>query len=99
MNIFLSLRSCESVLLDFATIESLLTLPSLHTVLAVLAAFALWPIPYVRWLAAVVALFLIITTMTTGWHYGVDVIAGLVLTLVSCRLGMALLGLDNPPAS
>src|SRR5262249_24118557 len=66
------------------------------TVLAVVAAGALWPIPCVRWLATLTALFITISTLTTGWHYGVDVAAGALLALVCCRLGMALVSLANP---
>jgi hypothetical protein len=84
MSAFFGLQSPEAFLVDFST------------VLAVLAAFALWPIPYVRWLALLVAMFIAISTLTTGWDFGVDTLAGALLTLVCCRLGMALTSLENP---
>jgi membrane-associated phospholipid phosphatase len=95
MNVFLSLRGSEPFLIDFASVEGVIAFPSFHTVLAVLAAFALWPIPYVRWPAVLVATFIVVSTVTTGWHYGVDAIAGVILVLASCRLGMAITALEN----
>jgi hypothetical protein len=84
MSVLYSLQGHEALLAEFST------------VLAVLAAFALWPIPCVRWLAALVALFIATVTLTTGWFFGVDALAGALLALVCCRLGMALVSLGNP---
>ncbi len=66
------------------------------SVLAVLSAFVLWPIPCVRWLAALVALCFTLALVTTSWHYGAVTAAGGLLVLVCCRLSMALLALENP---
>lgn len=59
--------------------------PSFHTVLAILSAFALWPLRWIRWIAVPVAIAICISTVTTGWHYGLDVIAGAVVALISQR--------------
>jgi hypothetical protein len=84
MSVFFGLEGHEALLMDGAT------------VLAVLAAFALWPIPSVRWLAAAAALFLVLATLTTGWHSGVVTLAGALLALVCCRFGLALTALESP---
>lgn len=54
-------------------------LPSFHVFWAVVSAHALWPFRYLRYPAIVVAALVTASTITTGWHYGVDVIAGLLM--------------------
>jgi membrane-associated phospholipid phosphatase len=85
MNVFLSLRSQEPFIINFADLEGVIAFPSFHTVLAVLAAFALWPIPYVRWAGALVCTLIVVATVMTGWHYVVDVAAGVLIAAVSCQ--------------
>jgi len=57
--------------------------PSFHVVLAVLSIIALWKIRWVKWAALVVGILISISTITTGWHYGIDVIAGLAVVLLA----------------
>jgi membrane-associated phospholipid phosphatase len=54
-------------------------LPSFHTFWAVLTAQALWTFRLLRYPAILLATLIIASTMTIGWHYGVDVIAGVLL--------------------
>jgi membrane-associated phospholipid phosphatase len=56
--------------------NAIVSFPSFHTILALLCAFALWPIRHLRWPAATLAAAICVSTVTTGWHYGVDVAAG-----------------------
>lgn len=78
----LRLRSPFPVQADMVN-AGIVSFPSFHTVLAVMAAFALRGIR-ILWVAAWIICGLIcISTITTGWHYGIDVIAGLVLSVVS----------------
>ena len=64
--------------------------PSFHVVLAILSVIALWRIRWVKWIALLVGILISISTITTGWHYGIDVIAGLAVVFlahfVACRL-------------
>ena len=57
--------------------------PSFHVVLAVLSVVAVWRIRWVKWFAFAVGLLICVSTITTGWHYGIDVIAGLAVVLLS----------------
>ena len=54
---------------------------------ALLAAFALWSLPYLRWPAAFVSTLIIISTVTTGWHYAADVAGGVSQRTLGARFG------------
>lgn len=55
--------------------------PSFHAIWAVLCARALWPFRLIRFPVAVLSVAIIISTVTTGWHYFADVGAGLLLAV------------------
>jgi hypothetical protein len=92
--IFLALKSDDWFTLDRPNIAGLVAFPSFHTTLAVLSAIALWRIPYVRWFAALLACLIVASTMTTGWHYLSDVLAGLALAAISIGAARAFTCLD-----
>ncbi len=54
--------------------------PSFHVILAVLSVIALWNLRWLRWPAFAFGTAICISTMTTGWHYAIDVIGGLAVT-------------------
>ena len=56
--------------------------PSFHVFWAVISAHALQPFRILRYPAILVAILITISTVTTGWHYGVDVFGGLLLALI-----------------
>lgn len=58
-----------------------ITFPSFHVILAILSAIAFWPFRWLRLPAIILATGICISTVTVGWHYGVDGIAGAVLAL------------------
>ena len=57
-------------------------LPSFHTFWAVVSAQALYCFRTLRYPAILVATLITISTVTTGWHYAVDVFAGLIMFIV-----------------
>jgi membrane-associated phospholipid phosphatase len=57
--------------------------PSFHALLAVVSCVALGSIRPLRIPAAIVAGCVVLSTLTTGWHYLVDVIGGLLLAALS----------------
>jgi membrane-associated phospholipid phosphatase len=63
--------------------EGLVSFPSFHTILAVLSALALWSVRRVRWFGLVISVLVCISTVTTGWHYLIDVAGGLVVALAT----------------
>jgi membrane-associated phospholipid phosphatase len=84
--VIVALKSDDTFVLNLCASEGIISFPSFHTVLALLAAFALWPVPYVRWPAALLAALIVLSTLTTGWHYLSDVVAGVLVTTVACAL-------------
>jgi membrane-associated phospholipid phosphatase len=68
---------------DVAQATGLVTMPSFHAVLAVLCALACWPLRWLRWPAALYSAVMLVATVKSGGHYLVDVLAGMVVALVS----------------
>lgn len=64
----------------------LISFPSFHAVLAVLSAIALGSVRRLKIPAWALAMLICISTVTTGWHYGADVLAGLGVALPSAWL-------------
>jgi hypothetical protein len=89
LRVLLELRSGGPYSLDLGHVEGVITFPSFHTILPTLAAFALWPVRYVRWPAAIVAGLIALSALTTGWHYVVDVLAGIILAAAACAVAKA----------
>lgn len=67
---------------DYSYSDGLVCFPSFHTALAVLAAYALWSIPHVRWPASGLATLIVVSTVTSGTHYLIDVWGGLLVAAV-----------------
>lgn len=86
---FEGLRAGEMRTLSLNDAEGLITFPSFHATWAILLALAC---AHRRLLFTVVALLntlVVISTLTTGWHYLADVIAGMLVALVAiggCKL-------------
>jgi len=57
--------------------------PSFHVILAICSAIALWNIPRIRYVVLAVATAICISTLTTGWHYLVDIVGAVPVILVS----------------
>ncbi len=72
-------KSARHIGLDMGDIPGFVAFPSWHVMLALLAATTIGRIRVLR--AACIAWvgLIAISTLTTGWHYGVDVISGLVV--------------------
>lgn len=81
----LLLKSASVAKLDLEH-TAIVSFPSFHVVLAILSAIALNGIPRVRVLAWALAILTCISTITTGWHYGVDLLGGLAVTVAGWAL-------------
>jgi len=65
---------------------AIVSFPSFHTVMAIASARALHCIRSTRWFTWTLAALICASTITTGWHYGVDVLGGLAVALVSIAM-------------
>lgn len=81
-----ALKNEDAFVMNLCRTEGIITFPSFHTVLALLATFALWPVPYARWPAVLLAGLILLSTITTGWHYLCDVLAGFLIAIISCTV-------------
>ncbi|MGC2835973.1 MAG: phosphatase PAP2 family protein [Methylocella sp.] len=66
--------------------QGLVVLPSFHTVLAVLCAYAAWPLRILRYPSLALNLLIILSCPVEGGHYFVDLIAGIILAALTISL-------------
>jgi membrane-associated phospholipid phosphatase len=77
---FESLRNDATPMLDFSDPQGLVTFPSFHAVMAIITTYALRDLRVVSLLCLVILNSLeIISTLTEGGHYLVDVIGGVIV--------------------
>lgn len=92
-----TLKTDQPFVIDITNRDGLITFPSFHVVLTVLAAVTLWPIRWLRWPATIWAALIVVSTVTTGIHYTIDVLGGLGLA-VTAHSGAKVLCGDRPLA-
>ncbi len=68
----------------------ILVCPSFHTILALLNGWALWTNRLLRIPAAIVSVAIVVSTITTGSHYLIDVLMGIGVTVVAVALSRRL---------
>ncbi len=68
---------------DSSAAAGLVCFPSFHVIWAVLCAAALWGFRPLRIPVALLSGMIVVSTLTTGWHYFTDVLAGLVIAGLS----------------
>lgn len=61
--------------------SAIVSFPSFHVVLALLSGIALDRVPRVRLFSRILAALTCVSTITTGWHYGFDLLGGLAVAL------------------
>ena len=79
LNDLSAMRSGERTLVTWRDAEGLITCPSFHTTWAILLAWAFRHQKYLRWPMLILNFAVVASTMTTGWHYFADVVAGALL--------------------
>jgi len=80
--LFLALRSGSLHVLSEQD-TGIICFPSFHVMLAVVSCIALCSIKVLRIAAILVASCIVISTLTTGWHYIADVIGGMTLAVIA----------------
>jgi membrane-associated phospholipid phosphatase len=91
--------SCEAPLLELrlpgpyilgSQEAGIVCFPSFHVAWAILFAAALWGFRWLRIPVALVSGMVILSTLTTGWHYFADVLGGILLAVISIALAKRL---------
>ena len=80
---FLQLRSGERLTVTAKEPEGLITFPSFHTTWAILLALAFRHRPILFVIGVILNLAVIVSTLTSGWHYLSDVLAGVLVAVVT----------------
>jgi membrane-associated phospholipid phosphatase len=73
-----------------ASAYAVVCFPSFHVIWAILCAAALWTYKPLRVPIALFCGLIILSTMTTGWHYFSDVIAGAAVAVLSIKAAILL---------
>lgn len=74
-----TLKHAHGFRLDMGDIPGFVAFPSWHVMLAMLSAFTIGRIRVLRELCIAWVVLVAISTLTTGWHYGIDVISGVLV--------------------
>jgi membrane-associated phospholipid phosphatase len=82
----IALRDGSFHTIDFAHTAGLISFPSMHAAMAVLAGTALWPYRAWRWPVTLLAVSLCVGAISEGGHYLVDVLAGAPLGWLGWKL-------------
>ena len=67
------------------SLKGLITFPSYHAAVAVIFAWAAWPVRWLRYPLAVLNAVMLVSCIIVGAHYLIDVIAGVAIGLSSVR--------------
>jgi len=73
-----------------STAVGIVCFPSFHVVWAIFSAATLWGFRWLRIPVALLSGMIILSTMTTGWHYFADVLGGILLAVISIVLAKGL---------
>jgi membrane-associated phospholipid phosphatase len=79
--------------------SAVVAFPSFHVVLAVLSVIAMWNLRWARWFVFTVGMLVCVSTITTGWHYAIDVIGGLAVTYLAQATANLILRPEPSPAA
>ncbi len=71
--------------------EGIITFPSLHAALGLMFILAMWPVPYLRWIALSLNVIMIASTPVDGGHYFIDALAGLGIAMVCWKAAHAMI--------
>jgi hypothetical protein len=90
---------CQTAILLFRApehrvthMDAIICFPSFHVIWAIFCAAALWGFRFLRISVTLLSGMIVISTVTTGWHYVTDVVAGIVVAFLSLAIAKACLG-------
>jgi hypothetical protein len=84
---------CQSAILLFRSpehrvthMDAIICFPSFHAIWAIFCAAALWGYRFLRIPVALLSGMIVVSTVTTGWHYVIDVAAGIAVACLSLAI-------------
>lgn len=83
---FTQVREAPHFSLSLDIASGILTFPSLHAGMAVLCAWAIWPSRWLRWPFAGLNGLMLVSTVTCGAHYFVDIFAGVAIAILAASV-------------
>jgi PAP2 superfamily len=92
-----ALRDASRTVFKVHEMQGIITLPSYHTVLAIIFMYAFRGIPIWFFVSAVLNILMLISTPSHGGHYLVDMIAGAAVAVVTIIFVRTLLGDSASP--
>jgi membrane-associated phospholipid phosphatase len=78
-----ALRSGAMSVVRLDDLEGLITFPSFHTTNAILFAWALWTVRYLRIPVLALNVLMVASTPTSGSHYFIDIVGGTVVAILA----------------
>jgi membrane-associated phospholipid phosphatase len=94
---------CQSAILLFrapghaiSQLNAIICFPSFHVIWAIFCVAALWGFRLLRIPVALFSSMIVISTVTTGWHYVIDVLGGFVVAGLSLAIAKAFIQASNP---
>jgi membrane-associated phospholipid phosphatase len=87
--VFMSLRTSPTPVLEFAKAEGLVTFPSFHTTLAIITTYAVRGVRYVFAPVCALNAIVIVATLPEGGHHLIDLFAGALIAVVAIVVARA----------
>ncbi|MFL9841372.1 phosphatase PAP2 family protein [Sphingomonas sp. ST-64] len=81
--IIAGLRDGSLTAIDLRNLGGILTFPSFHATMAILFAWALWPIRQARAAATIANGLMLVAAVPIGGHYGVDILGGSLIAVAA----------------
>ena len=78
-----AVRNDPNFVLDVEHAQGIVSFPSGHAAVAVLCAWAAWPLRWVRWPLLAINIGMIVSAIPQGAHYLVDLIAGVAMAITA----------------
>lgn len=84
---------------DWKTTEGIVSMPSFHTILAIITAYGLREVRFLAWPSYALGFAVIVSTLPEGGHYLVDVLAGGTIAVIAIIAVRAIDGQSTRPAN
>lgn len=81
-----AIRSGRQSIISLTNAQGLITIPSYHTTWAILLAWSLRNVAWIRYPMVLLNMAVVAATMALGWHYFIDIVTGILLAVAGIGL-------------